>query len=76
MAAAARACPCAGSAEDGASDKYGPDFMGLHVQLLDRYLRLPALALIQSAIEAGIAIHADARPLFVDAPRSAQVNSR
>lgn len=64
------------SAEDGASDKHGPDFMGLYVQFLARYLRLPAPALLQSAIEAGIAIHPEARPLFVDAPLSAQVSSR
>lgn len=53
------------SAEDGASDGHGPDFMGLYVQLLARYLRLPATGLIASAIEAGIAVHPDARPRFV-----------
>lgn len=63
------------SAEEGTSDKHGPDFVGLYVQLLARYLRLSAPALIQSVIEAGIAVDPDARPLFVDAPRSAHVNS-
>ena len=57
------------STEDGASDGHGPDFMGLYVQLLTRYLRLPAAALIISAIDAGIAIHSGARPLFVDVAR-------
>jgi hypothetical protein len=30
------------STHDGASDGHGPRFMGLYLQLLDRYLRLPA----------------------------------
>ena len=54
------------STEDGASDGHGPDFMGLYVQLLARYLRLPAAGLIESAIQAGIDIHPAARPRFVD----------
>jgi len=55
------------SAQDGLSDGHGPDFMGLYVQLLDRYLRLPAAGLVRSATKAGIAIHPDARPMFLDA---------
>ena len=55
------------SAQDGASDGHGPDFMGLYVQLLHRYLRLPAAELVRSAAAAGIAIHPDARPMFLDA---------
>lgn len=57
------------STADGASDGHGPDFMGLYVQLLERYLRLPAAGLIRSAVDAGIAIHPDARPLFSDASK-------
>lgn len=56
------------SAADGTSDGHGPDFVGLYVQLLTRYLRLPATGLIRSATEAGIVIHPDARPYFVDSP--------
>ena len=52
------------SADDGASDGHGPDFMGLYVQLLARYLRLSGADLVASAIGAGIAIHPDARPCF------------
>jgi len=53
------------SAQDGLSDGHGPDFMGLYVQLLNRYLRLPAAELIGSARAAGVAIHPDARPVFL-----------
>lgn len=53
------------SAADGASDGHGRDFMGLYVNLLSRYLRLPAVELIRSATEAGIKIDPDARPLQV-----------
>lgn len=53
------------STADGVSDGHGPTFMGLYVQLLARYLRLPSAHLIQSAIDAGIAIHPAARPSFV-----------
>jgi hypothetical protein len=54
------------STADGASDGHAPDFMGLYVQLLDRYLRLPAADLIRSATAGGIVVHPGARPLFVD----------
>ena len=43
--------------------------MGLYVQLLTRYLRLSAPTLIQSAVDAGIAIDPKARPLFVNISR-------
>jgi hypothetical protein len=55
------------STADGSSDGHGPDFMGLYVQLLTRYLRFPTAELIGSAIAAGIAIHPDACPRFVNA---------
>lgn len=64
------------SAHDGASDGHGPDFMGLYVQLLARYLRLSEAALIQSATDAGIAIHPDARPRFVNPARHASLEVR
>ncbi len=54
------------STADGRSDGHGPAFMGVYVRLLARYLRLDPAGLIRSAAEAGIAVAADARPVFVD----------
>ncbi|MFC7554740.1 hypothetical protein ACFQU7_24785 [Pseudoroseomonas wenyumeiae] len=54
------------STHDGASDGHGPRFMGLYLQLLERYLRLPASALAPSLAEAGIAWDPTARPIFLD----------
>jgi hypothetical protein len=54
------------SDQDGASDGHGPGFMGLYVQLLGRYLRLSPAGLVQSARAAGLAIHVEARPMFLD----------
>lgn len=54
------------STADGVSDGHGPVFMGLYIKLLTLYLRMPAATLIGSAIEAGIAIDAEARPFFAD----------
>lgn len=57
------------SAVDGASDGHGADFMGLYVQLLSRYLRLPAAGLIRSATDAGITVHPEARARFLASNR-------
>jgi hypothetical protein len=51
---------------DGRSDGHGPIFMGLYVQLIERYLRLDQQMLIDSLHDAGIAITRDARPVFID----------
>ena len=55
------------STDDGASDGHGPEFMGLYVQLLARYLRRPGADLVASATAAGITVHPEARPRFVAA---------
>ena len=52
--------------DDGRSDGHGPVFMGLHVRLLVRYLRLGEACLLASLQEAGINITSDARPVFLD----------
>jgi hypothetical protein len=52
---------------DGASDGHGPRFMGLYLQMLERYLRLPAATLAASLVEAGIDWDPAARPVFLDA---------
>lgn len=54
------------STAEGASDGHGPRFMGLYLQLLERYLRLPAAELAPSLAAAGIAWNPAARPLFLD----------
>lgn len=54
------------STADGRSDLHGPAFMGVYIRLLARYLRLDPDALIRSAASAGIAVAADASPVFVD----------
>ena len=54
------------SSHDGASDGHGPAFMGLYIQLLVRYMRLCGAELLRSATAAGIDVHPDARPRFVD----------
>jgi hypothetical protein len=51
---------------DGRSDGHGPQFMGIYVQLLARYLRLDQPMLINSLRDAEIDILRDARPVFVD----------
>jgi len=55
------------STHDGASDGHGPCFMGLYLQLLERYLRLPMAQLAPSLAEAGIAWDPAAKPVFLDA---------
>ena len=49
-------------------------FVGLYAQLLMRYLRVPADALITSLHVAGIEFDMQAKPVFVDA-RSARMPS-
>jgi len=53
------------STQDGASDGHGPVFTGLYVQLLERYLRLPADRLAASLAEAGLRVELSAKPVFV-----------
>jgi hypothetical protein len=54
------------SSMDGKSDGHGPMFVGIYVQLLHRYMRLDEAWLLQSLAAAGIAVRAEARPMFVD----------
>jgi hypothetical protein len=56
------------STQDGGSDGHGPIFVGLYVQLLARYLRLDAAALLASLHAANIAVHPQARPIFLNQP--------
>jgi hypothetical protein len=51
---------------DGHSDGHGPDFLGVYVTLLGRYLRLNPATLLQSLAEAGLQVNRDARPVFMD----------
>jgi hypothetical protein len=52
------------TAEDG-TDGHGPAFMGLYLQLIMRYLRLPEEELICSLNDAGIRYDRSAKPAFV-----------
>jgi len=52
--------------QDGHSDGHGPLFMGVHVRLLVRYLRLDEAGLLGSLAGAGIEVARDARPVFVN----------
>ncbi len=54
------------STAEGQSDGHGSRFMGVYVRLLVRYLRLDPAELIRSAGAAGIAVAADAQPVFLD----------
>ena len=54
------------STHEGASDGHGPVFMGLYIQLLERYMRWCAAELVHSARADGIKVHPDARPPFLD----------
>ncbi len=56
------------STAEGESDGHGPRFMGLYLQLIERYLRLPAAGLLPSLQAAGIAVDPAARPVFLAAP--------
>jgi hypothetical protein len=62
------------SSHDGRSDGHGAKFMGLYVQLLTRYLRLPMDALLASVHAAGIDIDLQAVPVFLDAPKPAWIS--
>ena len=52
--------------QDGRTDGHGPNFMGIYVQLLARYLRLEQADLLMSLKDAGIDVALHARPAFVD----------
>jgi hypothetical protein len=54
------------STQDGHSDGHGPIFVGLYVQLLARYLRLDAGALLASLQSANIAVQVDAKAVFLN----------
>jgi hypothetical protein len=54
------------STHDGDSDGHGPIFMGLYLELITRYLRLPADALLASLEASGIAVAPGARAVFLD----------
>ena len=60
------------SSHDGRSDGHGAKFMGLYVQLLTRYLRLPEDALLASLHAAGIEFDPQAVPIFLDASEPAR----
>ena len=62
------------STHDGYSDGHGAKFMGLYVQLLTRYLRLPMDALLTSVRAAGIAIDHHAAPVFLDTSEPARTS--
>jgi hypothetical protein len=59
---------------DGRSDGHGAKFMGLYVQLLTRYLRLPMDALLTSVRAAGIDINHHAAPVFLDTSEPARTS--
>jgi hypothetical protein len=54
------------STHEGASDGHGPTFMGLYIELLERYMRWSGTELVISAVAGGIDVDRDARPLFLD----------
>jgi len=51
---------------DGDTDGHGPRFVGLYVQLLERYMRLSGPRLLASLAAARIAVQPRARPVFLD----------
>jgi hypothetical protein len=57
------------STVDGQSDGHGPKFMGLYLQMLARYLRVPSDVLARSLEAAGIEVDIQAKPTFIDGPR-------
>jgi hypothetical protein len=59
---------------DGRSDGHGAKFMGLYVQLLTRYLRLPVDALLTSVRAAGIDLDHQATPVFLDTSEPARTS--
>jgi hypothetical protein len=56
------------STHDGATEGHGPCFVGIYLRLLVRYMRLPPGELLESLQAAGIAVDADAQPVFVSRP--------
>ena len=54
--------------------RHGAKFMGLYVQLLTRYLRLPVDALLTSVHASGIDIDHQATPVFLDTPEPARTS--
>ena len=57
---------CMSMTHDGHSDGHGPVFMGLYVQLLERYMRLPCASLNDALATAAIRVEREARPVFLD----------
>jgi len=55
------------STHDGHSDQHGPVFVGIYVQLLVRYLRLPQPWLLATLERARVQVDMQAQPLFDDA---------
>ena len=51
---------------DGCSEGHGPDFVGIYVQLLGRYLRLEQDWLLRTLADAGVQVRVEARPVFLD----------
>ncbi|MFC3127552.1 hypothetical protein ACFOD4_21015 [Pseudoroseomonas globiformis] len=60
------------STADGEHDGHGPVFVGLYLQLLVRYLRLPEAELLCSLDRCGIEFDVDARPVMLDPPATGQ----
>ena len=54
------------STHEGASDGHGPAFMGLYIQLLERYMRWCRDELLRSAMADGIEVRPEARPAFIE----------
>jgi hypothetical protein len=54
------------STHDGGSDGHGPKFMGLYVQMLIRYLRVPPEVVRESLRDAAIEVDMHAKPIFLD----------
>jgi len=55
------------STHDGHSNQHGPAYVGIYVQLLVRYLRLPQPWLLATLERARVQVDMQAQPLFVDA---------
>ena len=58
---------CLTTTVDGQSDGHGPSFVGIYVQLLQRYLQLDGTAMKQSLAAANVEVDAATRPGFVNA---------
>jgi hypothetical protein len=52
------------STHDGISDGHGPIFVGLYVQMLARYMRVPTEELVQSLASFGLGVNLSAKPIF------------